>query len=159
MANRVLTELESAPLPEIVKNLGLAIGEAQHALDLNSVEQFRMMADKENGVQLPNESEKRSLLELGLTPSFYHFTEATIEARVAFSMSESREVSVSAEVSVQIKVVTIGMSASYTNRYSFESSGSSVISTKLVSVPPPPALAELVNRLTLGKPLPPKQTS
>ncbi len=151
MASRVATELSNAPLPEIVKSLGLSVGEAQRALDMNSIEQLRLMADRKNGVTIPPESENRSLLELGMIPSFYHFTEATIEARVAFSMSQSQEISVSAGVDVTYMVVTASVSASYTNRYSFEASGSSVISTKLVSVPPPAPLSELVGRLASGE--------
>jgi len=151
MANQVTTALETAPLPELVKNLGIAIGEAQFELDLNSIEQLKLMADPDKGVRLKGESANRSLLELGLTPSFYHFTEATIEARVAFSMSQSHEVSASASVGVQIKVVTASVSASYTNKYSFQAEGSSVISTRLVSVPAPAPLTELVTRLSQPK--------
>lgn len=159
MASKAISDLEKAPVPQIVQSMAAAISDAQFALDMNAVERLRMMADKKNGVKLPNDTEPRSLLELGLIPSFYHFTETTIEVRVAFSMMQSHEASfgmeIRGEVSVPIKLAMISVaatvSASYTGRYSFESSGSSVISTRLVSVPPPAPLTELINRLAAGK--------
>lgn len=145
MADDIMMELERAPLPDIIRGLAFAIGDAQMALDQNSIRQLKMMADPDNGVSVSGEN--RSLLQLGLVPSFYHFSESTIEAKVAFTMMKSHEISVSATAGVQIKVFTASITASYTNKYSFEASGSSVISTKLVSVPPPAALSELVSRM------------
>ena len=148
MATRVTKELEQAPLPDLVKNLALAIGHAQQELDHNTVKQIQQLAGQT--IELPGLGSP-SLLQLGLMPTFYHFTETTIEARVTFTTMESREFGVTAEVGGNFKVFTASLNAHYTSKYSFEATGSSVISTKLVSVPPPEALAQLVNQFVVKK--------
>lgn len=143
----------NSPLPQMVERLGTAIANAQYAMDRNSVQIATMMGDREeHGIRLGGENRNRSLLELGFTPSFYQITEATIDARVAFSMSESREVSLSVGVEVGVNVyfvmVAASVNASYTNKYSFEASGSSAITTKFVAVPPPTILTNLLGNLS-----------
>ena len=82
MAYTVNTSMEQSPLPKLVQSLGQAIAEAQLELDKNSIEiARRLQAPLEVFPGLP----PRSMLELGFTPTFYHFTETTIKARVAFS--------------------------------------------------------------------------
>lgn len=143
--------LQQAPLPAMIRSLGAAIAEAQLEMDKVSMRAVGLLADPEGGVQLPGENQPRSLLELGLTPNFYHFTEATISARVAFSIVESEEFSFGAEVGAGA-VTPYGMfyasvNASYTNKYSFQAEGSSEVATKIVSVPPPAALTEILARV------------
>lgn len=149
MATRVGRELLHSPLPDIVERLGSAIAQAQHAMDRTSLAIAALMGDREeHGVSFSGEDEKRSLLELGFTPTFYHITEATVEAHVAFSMAQSTEVSVSvgvkAGVNVGIAMVAATVNASYTNRYSFEATGSSAVTAKFVAVPAPANLTTLL---------------
>lgn len=140
--NRALKLLEQAPLPQLVESLSASLADAQNNLNLKAIETIKAFADPKNAVQLPGDTQKRSLLELGFEPSFLHITEATITARVAFSMAESQEFSVGAHIGVGIGVFSASINASYTNKYSFESQGASEIKTRIVNVPTPPALAE-----------------
>ncbi len=133
-----------APLPALIEQLGLAIANAQYALDRNAIAIARMLADTGSGIQLPGDSRARSMLELGFAPSFYHVTEATIEARVAFSISQSSELSVGASAGVNVGFFAASVNASYSQKYSFEATGSSAISAKFVSVPPPTVFQELL---------------
>ena len=144
MPSRVITELQQSPLPEMVQRLGVAIGQAQLALDRNSVEIARLLADDENGVDLGGGT--RSLLELGFAPTFYHITEATIEARVAFTQSESEAFSVGGQIGVNVGFFAASVNASYSNRYSFEATGSSSIRARFVSIPPPALFNELLQQ-------------
>ena len=89
--NPVAMMLET-PLAGLIEQLGLAIANAQFSLDRNAIAIARMLADPEGGIQLPGDDRSRSMLELGFTPSFYHITEATIEARVAFSIGQGRRI-------------------------------------------------------------------
>ncbi len=136
--NEVNQALLQSPLPDLVNRLGQAVADAQFAMDKNAVDIAKMMADKDAfGVQLREGETPRSLLELGFTPTFYQITTATIEAKVAFSMSRSREFSVGASVGVDVKFVSASVDASYSQKYSFEASGSSSIAVHLAAVPPP----------------------
>lgn len=141
MANQAVQNLLQSPLPQMLEQLGNAIATAQFAMDQNAIQIARVMTDKSQGLEL-SEGNKLSLLELGFTPTFYHLTEATIEARVAFSTSESREISVGATIGGSIGFFAASVNASYTAKYSFDASGSSAITARFVSVPPPSVFHE-----------------
>src|SRR3954451_14766816 len=125
MATSVTTALQEAPLPELVEKLGVAISQAQLAMDQNSVAIAQLLADSEQGIDLGQGT--RSLLELGFTPTFFQVTEAVIEARVAFNSSETPGVVVTASIGVTVYFVAASVLAHYPNRYSFAASGSSSI--------------------------------
>lgn len=143
MANAVNKMLEQSPLPQLVRSLGQAIADAQLALDRHSIALAREL---QTPIEVFPGMPGRSLLELGFAPTFYHFTETTIKARVAFSSAESQEFSVGASTGVAIGVFTASVNASYSNKYSFTAEGSSEISTRIVSLPPPAALAQLISQ-------------
>lgn len=143
-------QLEDAPLSMLIKNLGQGVAEAQYALDTYSLELLAQAAQQ--SVTLPNDTAPRSMLELGFTPSFYHFSEAKMLAKVAFSASKEREVSVGASVGGGIGgIFTASVNASYSNKYSFKAEGSSEIATKIVSVPAPTYLTDLIEDLRQAK--------
>ena len=104
----VTRSLVSAPLPQIIERLGLSIAQAQAALDNNSVKVAQAMA--ETPVELGGQT--YNLLTLGFTPSFYAFTEATVEAKLSFSMSETTETSVSAGVTAKVNYGVVMVAAS-----------------------------------------------
>lgn len=148
----IIKMLEHVPLPQMVQSMSQALAEAQNALTAKALDTFLAMADPENGVLLPGETTKRSLVELGLAPSFLHISEATISARVAFSTTESHEWSVGATVGAEIKVVTATVNAGYAGKYSFEAQGSSEITTRIISVPAPSQLSERLRGQAAKKP-------
>ena len=82
-------ELLNVPFPDLVRNLGLAIAEAQMALDVTSMRLAQFMAGyvettDENGNTHAERKTLRfgdqdlSLLELGFTPTFYQFVDTII---------------------------------------------------------------------------------
>lgn len=141
---RVTRELVSAPLPQIIERLGVAIAEAQAALDRNSIAVAEAMASTD--VTLGGET--TNLIALGFTPSFYSFTEATVEAKLSFSMQESTEFGVSASLSVSggamspaaFVMVAASVSVSYSRKFQVSAEGMSSIAARLVSLPPPEVL-------------------
>lgn len=143
MAETVIHSLLHSPLPDLIERLGHALASAQQALDRNSIALALSMANPASGVAF-EDGKPLSLLELGFTPTFYAFTEATIEAKVAFSSSESREISVGVSTGFAIYMFTAAINASYTSKYSFDAMGASSISTRLVSLPPPSRLHDLL---------------
>src|SRR5262245_53255701 len=144
MSDNPVEMMLETPLPALIERLGVAISNAQYALDRNSVEIARKLADSDTGIKLPGDDTPRSLLELGFAPSFYHVTEATIDAKVTFSISRSSSFSVGASASVNVLFFAATVNASYSQKYSFDASASSAISAKFVSVPPPAPLQNLL---------------
>ena len=133
-------ELSTLPLPVMIERLGISIAEAQLAMDKAAVSIAGMLGNVEtHGVDVGGR--KRSLLELGFTPTFYHITEATVEVRVAFSMAQSSSWSFSTGVvaggGVGFFLLAASVNASYASKYSFEASGASAITARITAVPPP----------------------
>lgn len=144
----VSRQLLSAPLPDIIQRLGIAVADAQHALDMNSVATASEMATTE--IEIGNE--KHNLISLGFTPTFYSFTEATVEAKLSFSMAESTELGVGASVTAGVNagfvMVAASVSVSYARKFSVSAEGMSSIAARLVSLPPPEPLENLLRKLS-----------
>lgn len=143
---KVTKALVSAPLPQIIEKLGLAIAEAQYALDTNSVEIAKQMSETE--VEIGNET--HNLLSLGFQPSFYAFTEATVEAKLSFTMTESTETSVAVGVEAQVNygvfMAAASIDVSYARKFSVSTEGASSIAARIVSLPPPDIFTRILKR-------------
>ena len=142
---KVNSMLTQVPLPKIVEALGIAIANAQYDLDLNAATIATAMAESDSGITIGEK--KYSLLELGFTPTFYQFTDAIVEAKVTFTITESREGSIKLGVGVFLEMFGAMVTASYTAKYSFQAEGSSSITAHLASVPPPANFADLLQKL------------
>ena len=144
----VTRQLLSAPLPDIIQRLGIAIADAQQALDANSVRTAALMATTE--IELGGE--KYNLMALGFTPTFYSFTEATVEAKLSFSMTESTDLSVTAGASLGVNagmvMVAASVSVSYARKFSVTAEGMSSIAARVVSLPPPEILEGILRKMS-----------
>lgn len=147
-------DLLNAPFPEIIKNLGVGVAQAQYEMDKVSMNIMRLMAGMdEDGtanpdrlVALKSGGTKYSLLGLGLTPTFYQFVDTVIELKIDISMStESNSGGFSGGVKVGfMKASMVG--ASYSQKYQYSAEGSSLMRTKLVTVPVPPIMEEILRK-------------
>lgn len=167
-------ELLAVPLPEMVMKLGLGIAEAQRALDENSVETATLLAgttvDLVLGVTQTIAADGTvtfvnappvtvSLLQIGLMPTFYQFSEATIEVTMDIKTTTSRETNV--KVGVKAKVgfacfsASVNTDVSHNRKFGKEVHGTSRLVTKMVPVPPPPRIEPV---LTVVDNRPPKET-
>jgi len=141
---RAMKNIEHSPLARMVSELGSAVADAQYKMDRTTLAMSKLMGSVENGVEIGKK--KYSLMELGFTPTFYHVTEASVEAKVSFSAAESMEFSVGASIGVGIGFFAASVNASYSRKYSYEVSGSSSIKAKFVSVPPPGIFTDVIRR-------------
>lgn len=161
MANQMSVgqELLDVPLPELVLKLALGIAEAQKALDSNSVETALALANTSISI-VPAITQviaangdvsftqaapiQMSLLQVGLNPTFYQFSEATIEVSMDIKTTTSTETNV--KVGVQAKVgfgcfsASVSAEVSHNRKFGKEVHGTSRLVTKLVPVPPPPRI-------------------
>jgi hypothetical protein len=152
-------ELLDVPLPEMVLKLALGIAEAQRALDENSIETSQALAETEVPIVLAvtqtidadgNVSFTQadpvdvSLLQIGLLPTFYQFSEATIEVTMDIKTTTSREtnikVSSKAKVGFSMWSASVKLDVSHNRKFGKEVRGTSRLVTKLVPVPPPPRI-------------------
>ncbi len=144
----------------MVMKLGLGIAEAQRALDENSVETSKLLADttvdlvlgvtqtiaEDGTVTFTNAAPVTvSLLQIGLMPTFYQFSEATIDVTMDIKTTSSRETNI--KVGVKAKVgfacwsASISVEATHNRKFGKEVHGTSHLVTKMVPVPPPERIA------------------
>lgn len=139
---RITKEILNAPLPEMVKTLGIGIAQAQRALDKVSMELAKELVD----TKVDMGGEEYSLLSLGFTPTFYQYVDTVLEMKMSVSMSQTTEFGVSTSVSAGVNVgfvaVSASVSASFSQKYQYSAEGSSMLRTKLVAVPNPPVFEQ-----------------
>lgn len=170
--------LADVPFGDMIKSMGLAIAEAQYALDEVGIRLAQMMSgeyevetlDPTTGTVTTEtkeayvtfDGEKLSLLELGFTPTFYQFVDNVIEIKISMTMStdfsykrKSSTFSASGSASHFIfagkaKMRATSVSSEFAARYQYSAEGSSLMRTKLVPVPSPAVLEERI-RLVLER--------
>lgn len=156
--------LLDVPFPQMIREMGLGVAEAQFALDRVSIRITQLMAgfsEDENGnlvpdtsalIKLSEDSEPISLLQLGFTPTFYQYVDTVFELKMSMSMATSREASASINVDADARVgffsnyaaLSTSVSASYASKFQYSAEGSSMMRTKLVSLPAPQILEERI---------------
>jgi hypothetical protein len=142
----ITNTLTNSPISTIIQNMGLSVATAQAALDSNSIEMLKNLAS--STVEIGGD--QISLLNLGFIPSFYAFTEASFDAKMDFSMSESTSFDASGVLSVQTQMVSTTVSAGYARKFDQSASASSSIAARMVSLPPPENLVTLLKNLSTG---------
>lgn len=160
-------ELLDVPFAEMVTSLGVAIGRAQFELDKVALQVAQIMAGQEfevtddegnkttERILVQFGGEELSMLELGFTPSFYHFVDTIIEVKVSIKMSRSTSFSrstFSGSVDSYFAIFAAGasvssVSASFATKYNYSAEGSSLIRTKIAPVPPPAILEQRIRAL------------
>jgi hypothetical protein len=170
-------ELLDVPFAEMVRNLAFAIAEGQLALDRSSIETLQFLIENEvdivpevteiiepvdrsvevNGQQVPitgasirasgAQPVRLNLLQAGLQPTFYQFTEASLEVKISISIKRTEEGDESPQGS-NVPVKRLATTKAFVspvnyrtaNTYSYSAEGSSVLRATLRPVPPPPRL-------------------
>ncbi len=164
MAGSVGQELLDVPLPDMVLKLALGIAEAQKALDENSVETAKALADTEmplvmgvtqtiaadGTVSYTNAPPVNvSLIQVGLMPTFYQFAEASIEVTMDIKTTTAIETNI--KVGTKAKAgfacwsASVSVYVSHNRKFGKEVRGTSRLLTRMVPVPPPPRLAPQLN--------------
>ncbi len=152
--------LLEAPVPELIESLGKAIASAQYEMDATAVEIGEKLGNTTVSLRDENGKEvERSLLELGFTPSFYHFQEATIEVKMTINLEveagaritrgggeEDAEEDDDEEESKSVIPIGSSLSLDVHGKFGFDQEGSSKITAKLVSIPSPSAFADALRR-------------
>ncbi len=178
MSRSIGHDLLDVPFPEMIKSMGLAIAEAQFALDETGIRLAQMMTgeyevdvvDEDGKVKTEKKEayvnfsgQKMSLLELGFTPTFYQFVDTIIEVKISISMSTetsfertSKTTNISASGGgflffggAKARVSTV--SARYAGKYQYSAEGSSLLRTKLVPIPAPAVLEERIRAMIKPK--------
>jgi hypothetical protein len=174
MPRSIGRDLLDIPFAEMVRNLALAIAEGQTALDANSLNTLEALASTQIDVVTdlteiiePDErvvevegrpirvtgarirpsgvhSMPMTMVQAGLLPTFYQFSQASIEVKLTITL---REVGESEEEIQTVGPGFLGLGRSkafassvdyrHQNKYSYSATGASVLRATMVPVPPP----------------------
>jgi len=162
---KVIQQIANAPLPMMLEKLGMSIANAQSALDANSIRLANEMAS----IKINVGDDEYNLLSLGFAPTFYAFTEASLEMKMEFSMAESESYGgalafnygkgetksdnsggAKGSGNTSTQMFGVSVSAHYSRKFSASAEGSSSIAAKIVSLPAPDIYLEIL-RSTLNK--------
>lgn len=162
-------QLLDVPFGDMVASLGMAIAQAQCALDGNSIEILKMMGEadtvslptiksmKYSGNELTVEDDvfSTSMIGAGFQPTFYQFAETVIEVKMAISMSQetsSERKTKTTETTnkksfwrTKSTARTTTVDATYSSKYNYSAEGSSLLRTRLVPVPPNAIIAQVID--------------
>jgi hypothetical protein len=165
-------DLLNVPFPQMVLSLAQAIAKGQTALDLASLNTLKVLANTTfeyipdiietlTPVDIPTESgitvtgvdvtmEKTrhidlTLLQAGLSPTFYQFTESIIEVKMSISSKTTASSEFEFGAEEKFSADFFFGSASFashvnyktSNTYSYSAEGSSLLRTTLKPTPPP----------------------
>ncbi len=152
-------ELLDVPFPEMVASLGQGIADAQNQLDMNSVEVAQILADtnidvvpaltrtiaSDGSVSYDEAAPiSVSLLQAGLFPTFYQFSEAVIDVEMDIKTSTERETNIEvgakAHAGFGLWGGSIQTDVSHNRKFGKEVHGTSRLKTTMVPVPEPPYL-------------------
>lgn len=160
----------------MMRAFGTGIADAQRRLDYVSLRIARAMGGLDPETFAPPGEQPRAgvapaaaftgpsgrgynLLELGLSPTFYRFTEAVLELKLAVSTSEevARTDPLKPKVKVSVSLGRTGLgvrvqtiSGSYSCRYQYAAESSSRLRSKLVAIPAPAALEARIAAMAQG---------
>lgn len=146
-------ELLNVPFAEMVLKLATAIAEGQYKLDMVSCKIAKFMGDKKTApIYLPDLTDPdgkkeivTSLIGAGFQPTFYQFTDTIIEVKMAISMNQTTEASISTEASAGWGPFSASVNASYSSKYSYSVEGSSLLRTKITPLPPNPFMQKVLD--------------
>lgn len=165
-------ELLDVPFPEMVYKLAEGIANAQTQLDKNSVDVTKELAGAEIEV-VPAitrtvtdddvtfdaaDAIDMSLLQVGLNPTFYQFSETVIEVEMDIKTTTETETSleVGFETSFESKwspwSASLSVDFEHNRKFGKEVHGTSKLKTTMVPVPPPPYLFPEVETVDLREP-------
>lgn len=120
--------LADASVAEFISQLGLGIARAQRALDENSVEQIAEFIVPRPGLG------GKTLLDLGLSPAFYHYQHADISCSMQLSLRVEKDLSLGLNLSGSLNDTTTSNSNQSESSSSTESGSETRTETRSANV-------------------------
>lgn len=131
----------SAPLGDLIAEVGRSVAEAQMAMDAATIQNVRALVTA-SGPDDPN----RLLQQIGYQPTWYQIPEVTAEITIALTLSGSGQSSGQSggqsggkPGGSRMRMMAAPVDASYASRYNFELKAASSLKFRIVPVPPSPA--------------------
>lgn len=119
-------ENATAPVGDLISEVGRGVAEAQQQLDASALDSFRAMYSQDD-------VQARELRAIGYLPTWYQIPETTAEINLSMSMGVSSR---SGRAPLR-RMVATPVDAGVQNQFDFKSELSSKIQFRIVPIPPP----------------------
>jgi hypothetical protein len=131
-----LLDALSAPLGDLIAEVGRSVAEAQKAMDAATIDNVRALAAA-SGPDDPD----RLLRQIGYQPTWYQIPEVTAEITVALTLTGAAQTSGNSSSSggSRLRMLAAPVDASYASRFNYELKAASMLKFRIVPVPPSPA--------------------
>lgn len=147
-----LTDVVSAPLGDLIAEVGKGVADAQYAMDKQTL---ALLED----IYAKDETYAELLRSMGYRPNWYQIPEAEAEIQLALSVTGSfsnNDQRQGRSAKNQLQMYAAPMNATYSNSFDYEMTASSTLKMKIVPVPEPAPLENrqvvpLLNGKTLGQ--------
>lgn len=164
----VAQALEGVPIGQLLGGLAIDLCRAQHDIDLMSIRLTEVMSGRrtlvtgegteqvfeERDTRVEFDGERVSLLDLGLVPTFLQMVDTVLEIKLSVSLSrddssERRELTAQVELGGEVGAAAhvTAVDARFSSRFQYSAEGSSCLVTRIVPVPAPPELLQVVKGL------------
>lgn len=134
--------LMDVPIPKLIEYTAKSIAAAQFELDASAVRAATLLSEtKIDFRDAEGKSTQKSLLELGFTPSFYHFEETEMEFKVSITVKVESSIDFGIEGEIdggnQAFAYGASMSLDVHHKYGFDMNASSTVRTVMKAIAPP----------------------
>jgi hypothetical protein len=134
--NEQLLDALSAPIGDLIAEVGRSVAEAQQAMDARTIENVRALVEASD----PDDP-LRLLRQVGYQPTWYQIPEVTAELTVALTLTGSG--SSAGGAGGRPRLLAAPVDATYANRYGYELKAASIVKFRIVPVPPSPEAERL----------------
>lgn len=142
--------LMDVPIPKMIEMVGKGIAHAQYELDASAIRAATLMSETKvdfrdaNGNVTP-----KSLLELGFTPAFYHFSETEMEFKVTITTKVEAGIDLGVGGNLNSgtnQSLMFGATINFDlhHKYNFDTTASSTIKTRMVAIPAPQTFIQAI---------------
>lgn len=148
------TELASVPFDQMIRNLLLAMVQAQNDANSSFIQGVQDLVDTPVELKYTKKSEgdagtaktiSGNALAFGILPTLLQIQSGTIQIKMVITMQRSTEAKVSVKAKGGWLFFSASVDASYSSKYSYSVEASSFIEIKVGPAPPPTPLMKAID--------------
>jgi len=156
MAVAIGQELAEVPFDEMIKNLLLAMVDAQNKANSSFIEGITELAGTEVEIKYTKDSTEKTItgnaIAFGILPTLLQIQQGVIEIKMAITMQRTRELQVGIKAKMGFSIFSASVNAKYSNTYSYKVEASSLIRIQVAPAPPPQPLMQVIEKIATDTP-------
>jgi hypothetical protein len=156
-ATQIGQELASVPFDEMIRNILLAMVDAQNQANSSFIEGIQELADADVEIKYKKGSEEKTVtgnaIALGILPTMLQIQQGVIELKMAITMEKKREAQVGIKAKAGWAFFSASVDAKYSSSYSYKVEASSFVRIQVAPAPPPQPLMTVIQKIMEDNPV------